>query len=145
MATSSSARGRRPAPGDILFYGYLWSDQAEAGRDDPIKERPCVIVLSVGEGDHPQIVVAPITSREPANSDAIPLSTNVPGLDRRSWIIPWELNAFRWPGPDIGRAPQPAGAWWRVGALTPALRILLADRVEAALKVRHARVTRRTE
>jgi len=136
---------RRPAPGDILWYGYLWSDQADVGRDDPLKERPCVIVLAVGDGDNPQVMVAPITSRDPMDSTAIPLRTGVPGLDRPSWIIPWDLNLFRWPGPDVGRADRPSGAWWRVGSVTPRLRVLLADRVEAALARRRARVTRRTE
>jgi hypothetical protein len=143
MATTSSA-SRRPTPGDILPYGYLWSDQAETGRDDPVKERPCVVVLAVGEGDSPLVLVAPITSRAPSRPEAIALSTGSFGLDRPSWIVPWELNLFRWPGPDVGRAAQPIGAWWRLGSLRPSLRRLLADRVEAALKARRARMMERT-
>ena len=104
-----------------------------------------MVVLAVGDGAFPQVVVAPITSRDPADPAAIALGPGALGLDRASWIIPWELNAFQWLGPDVGRAPVPAGAWWRLGSLRPALRTLLADRVEAALKSRRARVTRRTE
>ena len=104
-----------------------------------------MVVLAVGDGAFPQVVVAPITSRDPADPAAIALGPGVLGLDRASWIIPWELNAFQWLGPDVCRAPIPAGAWWRLGSLRPALRTLLADRVEAALKSRRARVTRRTE
>jgi len=144
MATTSSA-SRRPAPGDVLPYGYLWSHEQAAGRDDPTKERPCVVVLAVGEGEHPQIVVAPITSKDPGRADAIPLDGTALGLDRASWVIPWDLNTFRWLGPDVGRAPRPVGAWWRIGALSPALRRQLRERVEAALKSRRAQVTRRTE
>ena len=52
---------------------------------------------------------------------------------------------FRWPGPDVGRAANPVGAPWRLGSLTPSLRTLLADRVEALLKARRATVVRRGE
>lgn len=144
MATPSSA-SRRPAPGDVLPYGYLWSHESDAGRDDPVKERPCVVVLAVGEGDHPQVIVAPITSRDPGRAEAIALSPAAVGLGRPSWIIPWELNTFQWLGPDVGRAPDPSGAWWRIGALAPELRRVLRERVAAALKGRRARVMKRTE
>lgn len=144
MVTPSSAK-RRPAPGDVLPYGYLWSHESDAGREDPTKERPCVVVLAVGEGENPKVMVAPITSDDPGDSDAIPLTAGALGLDRPSWIIPWELNSFRWIGPDVGRAVQPAGAWWRLGTLAPELRNKLADRVQAALQRRRARVVPRTE
>ncbi|HEY2356071.1 MAG TPA: hypothetical protein VGH86_01370 [Phenylobacterium sp.] len=114
MATSSSAR-RRPAPGDILPYSYLWSHEAATGREDAAKERPCVVVLSVGDGDNPAVLVAPITSRDPQRADAIGLSLGVIGLSRASWIMPWELNLFRRPGPDVGRAATPVCAPWRLG------------------------------
>jgi hypothetical protein len=143
MATPSSAR--RPAPGDLIAYNYLWSYEAVAGREDAAKERPCVIVLAVGAGDHPNVVVAPITSREPGRTDAISLDLGVAGLGPRSWIIPWELNVFRWPGPDLGRAATPAGAPWRLGSLAPRLRKLLADKIEALLKAGGARVIHRSE
>ena len=136
---------RIPAPGDVLVYGYLWSHESDIGRDEPVKERPCVVVLAVGDDPNPQILVAPITSRDPRRDDAISLSPGALGLNRASWIIPWELNAFLWPGPDIGRAPQPAGAWWRLGALTPALRQRLRAAVEAGLLNRRARITRRPD
>jgi len=143
MATRSSAR--RPAPGDVLAYGYLWSHESDIGRDDPVKERPCVVVLAVGEGDHPRVTVAPITSRRPDRAGAIALSPGAVGLGRASWIVPWELNVFQWPGPDLGRAPHPAGAWWRMGSLAPELRRMLRESVEAALHERKTRIVRRTE
>jgi|GEM_PF-2442241 len=144
MATPSSP-SRLPAPGDVLPYGFLWSHQSEAGREDPVKERPCVVVLAVGQGPNPQLIVAPVTSRDPRRQDAIALSAGALGLDRPSWIVPWELNVFRWPGPDVGRAARPAGAWWRIGALAPDLRRRLRGAVETALKDRRAKVARRTE
>lgn len=144
MATPSSP-SRLPAPGDVLPYGFLWSHQSEDGRDGPTKERPCVVVLAVGEGRNPQVIVAPVTSRDPRRQDAVGLSAGALRLNRPRWIIPWGLNAFRWPGPDVGRAARPAGAWWRIGALTPTLRQRLRAAVEAALKDRRAKIARRTE
>ena len=144
MATPSSDR-RRPAPGDVIAYGYLWSHESDAGREDPAKERPCVIVLAVGQGDDPTVMVAPVTSHDPGDPDAIPLSAGALGLNRPSWIIPWELNTFRWIGPDVGRAAKPAGAWWRLGALAPELRNRLADRIQVTLQRRRARIVARTE
>jgi hypothetical protein len=51
-----------------------------------------------------------ITHSPPADSDdAIELPAVVKrrlGLDdQRSWIVTWEANAFRWPGPDIRFVP----------------------------------------
>lgn len=129
----------------MLTYGFLWSHESESGRDDPAKERPCVVVLAVGDGPNPLVTVAPITSRPPARAGAIPVSLAAIGLDRASWIIPWELNVFRWPGPDLGRAIHPAGAWWRHGALTADVRRRLREHVEAALRERRARLSRRSE
>jgi len=145
MATPSSAR-RLPAPGDVLTYAFLWSHERDAGRLDAQKERPCVVVLAVGEGDHPHVTVAPITSRRPDRPGAIALPPHAAlGLTRPSWIVPWELNRFRWIGPDVRPAQRPAGAWWRVGVLAPHLRRELRERVQAALLARSARLSPRTE
>jgi len=144
MSTTSSGR-RLPAPGDVLPYGDLWSHESDAGRDDPAKERSCVVVLAVGEGEHPLVTVAPITSRDPGRPGAVALDGRGVALDRASWIIPWELNVFRWPGPDVGRAPNPIGAWWRFGALTPEMRRKLREAIEAALTARTARIVRRSD
>jgi hypothetical protein len=129
----------------VISYAFLWPDQAEAGRDDGVKDRPCVVVLAVGEGDNPLVTVAPITSRPPDEEDAIPLSAGALGLTRQSWIIPNALNLFRWPGPDLRPAGAPAGAWWRWGTLAPELRNRLADRIRARLALREGRLIRRTE
>ncbi|HEY1751950.1 MAG TPA: type II toxin-antitoxin system PemK/MazF family toxin [Caulobacteraceae bacterium] len=144
MATPSSAR-RLPCPGDVLAYRFLWSHESDAGRDDAVKERPCVVVIAVGEGDHPTVTVAPITSQPPARQGAIALRPGALTLDRPSWIIPWELNRFRWIGPDVSPAEHAAGAWWRIGALSLPLRRALRDSVAAALAQRQARLTPRTE
>lgn len=144
MATPSSAR-LRPRPGDVIAYAFLWPDQADDGRQDAVKDRPCVVVLAVGDGPDPQVAVAPITSRDPRDSDSIPLSAGAVGLNRRSWIIPSALNVFRWPGPDLRRASRPSGAWWRLGSLGPELRNRLADRIKAGLERRTARLVPRED
>ena len=104
-----------------------------------------MVVLAVGEGENPTVVVAPITSQKPEEPEAIPLGAGAVGLNKPSWIIPWEVNTFRWIGPDVGQAVRPAGAWWRLGALAPDLRNLLADRLQAFLARRKARVVQRPE
>lgn len=38
-----------PKPGRVIGYAYLWRDQAAKGREEGIKDRPCVIVLAVQE------------------------------------------------------------------------------------------------
>ena len=144
MKTSSSGKPR-PEPGDVILYGYLWSHEADAGREEGAKDRPCAVVLAVGAGDFPTVVVAPITSQEPLGSDAIKLPAGLMGLDSPSWIVPWELNRFQWLGPDVRPAPRPAGAWWRVGVLRADLRKLLADRVQMALRASRARLIQRAE
>jgi len=142
MARPSSAK-LRPRPGDVISYAFLWPDQATEGRDEAVKDRPAVVVLAVGEGQKPTVVVAPIKYRPPSDPDAIPLSPDALGLDWPSWIVPTALNAFAWPGPDLRPAPKPAGAWWRMGALAPELRNRLADRIAAGLKRRAANLVSR--
>jgi hypothetical protein len=143
MKTPSSAK-TRPRVGDIIAYAFLWSDQADAGLEEGLKDRPCVIVVAVGEGDRPDVLVAPITTSQSNDPNHIPLSAGVLGLGRQSWIVPTELNAFRWPGPDLRRAARPAGAWWRFGALGPEVRTLLAKRVRDGLARRKARLVKRS-
>jgi mRNA-degrading endonuclease toxin of MazEF toxin-antitoxin module len=126
----------------VLPYGFLWSHESDLGRDDPAKERPCVVVLAVGEGDNPLVTVAPITSREPDRPGAVALRPGALGLSRASWIIP--VGAQRlplaWP-----RCRRGGAARRRLGALSPDLRRQLRERIEAALTARRARLTPRSE
>jgi len=96
-----------PHPGLVIRYSYLWKREADAGREEGSKDRPCAIVMAVTTGDGEQQVLAlPITHSPPANAaDAveIPVETkNRLGLDfERSWIVITEANEFTWPGPDL--------------------------------------------
>ena len=71
-----------------------------------MKDRPAVVIVAQRRvGDHLQLLVAPITHREPAESEGVLIPPRVKahlGLDEeRSWIITTEVNQFIWPGPDV--------------------------------------------
>jgi hypothetical protein len=96
-----------PRPGMVIRYSFLWRRDADHGREDSGKGRPCAIVMTVArEGGRIIATVVPITHRPPDSSaEAVELPPDVKsrlGLDaERSWILTHELNAFFWPGPDI--------------------------------------------
>lgn len=96
-----------PTPGLVIGYAYLWDSEARNGQEEGLKDRPCVIILSVEDRDGDKIIhVAPITHSQPRSTDsavALPRATKARlGLDDRpSWIVTSELNRFTWPGPDL--------------------------------------------
>ncbi len=100
-----------PYPGLVIRYAYLWRAEAEAGRDEGSKDRPCAVVMAVDNADGEQeVLVLPITHSPPAYAaDAveIPAPTKARlGLDgERSWIVITESNQFVWPGPDLRPIP----------------------------------------
>lgn len=96
-----------PTAGLVIGYAYLWQEEATAGQEEGLKDRPCVIVLSVEDKDGERIVqVAAITHtppRRPGDAVELPAQTKQRlGLDdARSWIVTTELNRFTLPGPDL--------------------------------------------
>ena len=36
-----------PRPGLVIRFSYLWKPEADAGRVEGVKDRPCAIVLAV--------------------------------------------------------------------------------------------------
>jgi mRNA-degrading endonuclease toxin of MazEF toxin-antitoxin module len=96
-----------PRPGLVIRYAYLWRDEADRGRDEGVKDRPCVVILAVQrENDALRVRVAPITHSPPKRaSDAVELPMDTKrrlGLDDQlSWISTRETNVFTWPGPDL--------------------------------------------
>jgi hypothetical protein len=96
-----------PKPAQVIRYSYLWADEHAAGRDEGIKDRPVVIVMTIQDADkHVRVAVVPIT-HAPATkpNDAIAIPANIKrhlGLDDQvSWIVLTEINLFVWPGPDL--------------------------------------------
>jgi mRNA-degrading endonuclease toxin of MazEF toxin-antitoxin module len=96
----------------VIRYGYLWRAEHQSGREEASKDRPCAIVLVVGESRLGQMVtVLPITHSQPRDRQTafeLPADTKRRlGLDgERSWVILDEANRFGWPGPDIRRVDQ---------------------------------------
>lgn len=96
-----------PVPGLVIRYAYLWKREADAGKIEGQKHRPCAIVVAVQREEGELVVtVAPITRRRPEHPEkAIELTA---ATRRRlnlgtqvNWIMASELNSFFWPGPDL--------------------------------------------
>lgn len=123
-----------PQPGLVIRYSYLWRREADAGRDEGAKDRPCAVVLSVQDGEgHLSVIALPITHSPPQPPDEgieLPLLTKRRlGLDsERSWVIVSEGNDFVWPGPDLrcqpGQGPESAA----YGFLPPMVLRAVRDR-----------------
>jgi len=96
-----------PKPGLVVGHSYLWADQARSGREEGVKDRPCMIILAVQTLDGGRLVhAAPITHAAPIVPGAgveLPAATKARlGLDEApSWIVTTEVNRFLWPGPDL--------------------------------------------
>lgn len=137
-----------PVPGLVISYAYLWRDQQDQGRDEGVKDRPCVVVLAVRqEEDERVITVAPITHAPPRNAqDAIELPAATKrrlGLDdQRSWIVATEVNRFLWPGPDLRPIPRKPGEF-AYGGLPMQLMLQLRVRITELHRDRRFRMVRR--
>jgi hypothetical protein len=95
-----------PHPGLVIRYNYLWHDESMAGREEGVKNRPSVIVLSVVEEGKKRVLAVPITRQKPPDMSVaveIPAATRKRlGLkDEPMWAICSEVNEFLWPGPDL--------------------------------------------
>jgi len=88
-------------------YASLWHFEHAQGREEGVKNRPCVIVLAVERtGSNRVVTVVPVTHSVPSHPDEaveIPMTTKRRlGLDdARSWILVSEANSFVRPGPDL--------------------------------------------
>ena len=61
-----------PQPGLVIRYAYLWRSEAERGREEGGKDRPCAVVLATKRGPEGKttVVVAPITHSPPQDPKA---------------------------------------------------------------------------
>lgn len=123
-----------PAQGLVIRYDYLWRDEANRGRAEGAKDRPCAIVLAITRnGATTRVLLAPITHTPPDNpGDAIEIPPRVKaalGLDRdRSWIITREFNSVAWSDPGITPA---TATGWAYGMLPARLVKAVVDSVLA--------------
>jgi hypothetical protein len=98
----------KPEPGLVISYAYVWGHEAQAGQEEGLKDRPCVIALAVERQlDGETIVtVLPVTHtppKDPAAGIEIPPAVKRHlGLDdERSWVVVSEGDQFVWPGSDL--------------------------------------------
>lgn len=135
----------------VIRYAYLWRREAEAGREEANKDRPCAIVLVVlREGANPVVRVLPINHSppaDPAGALELPVPTKLRlGLDtERSWVVLDEANDFVWPGPDL--RPLPGGGPQSTihGMLPPGFMKVLRERLLARFRMKRTTAVKRTE
>lgn len=127
----------RPAPGMVVRYGYLWGNEADAGRIEGTKHRPCVIVVAaarLGDG-RVRVRVAPVTHAPKDSGTGVLIPDKVKrhlGLDAgHSWIALHEYNEFVWPGPDLRPVSSARPGVWSFGVLP----VELFDELKAKLRV----------
>jgi hypothetical protein len=127
-----------PVAGLVIRYDYLWRVEANRGRVDGAKDRPCAIVLATRHdvSGSCTVTLAPITHSPPTDpDDALEIPTAVKkalGLDgARSWIVVHEVNSVDWN--DAGIIPLGKGRW-HYGYLPPMLARALLDRIVARFR-----------
>ena len=141
-----------PQPGLVVRYAYLWEREAQFGREEGDKDRPCAVLLAVQRDDEaaPLGRVLPIT-HTPPTCDIV--AVEVPAVTKRrlglddgpSWIVVSEGNEFRWPGPDLRPAIRGDPASVVFGMLPPGLFARVREAFLATYRARRARVVSRTE
>lgn len=140
-----------PEAGLVICYAYLWHSEHERGREEGLKDRPCVLVLTTTRENGETIVtVAPITHSPPAApADAIeiPAVTKARlGLDgARSWIVVREVNRFVWPGSDLRPVAREKADRFDFGLLPPSLFRQVRERLAACAKGQRLKTVHRTE
>jgi hypothetical protein len=140
----------RPERGMVIRYNFLWRREADEGREEAAKSRPCAIVTAVEiAGDHTIVTVTPITHSPPAaNELALEIPAEIKqalGLDSApSWIVTGELNSFVWPGPDI-ETLGPGSHQIVYGRLPKSLFVEMVRNVLKNARLGRARIVKRTE
>lgn len=129
-----------PKSGLVIRYAYLWRNEAEQGREEGTKDRPCAVVLAVKRTEQDTRVIVAAVTHAPPTDDAsaieIPVATKRRlGLDdARSWIVTSETNVFRWPGPDVRPIdPRHQPGQFAYGFLSTGLTQLMLDRARIQL------------
>ncbi len=140
-----------PRPGLVIRYAYLWRHQANAGREEGVKDRPCAIVIAIkNDAEETTVYALPITHTPPASPEEAvelpPLTKARLGLDaERSWVVVTEGNSFVWPGPDLRPSPGQGPESVVYGILPGSVLKAIRERFLAFVRIRRAGVVKRTE
>jgi hypothetical protein len=140
-----------PQPGLVIRYSYLWHREAQAGREEGMKDRPCAVILAFeDEEKRTRVSVLPIThSRPTEGEDTVEIPAVVKarlGLDsERSWVVVTEANVFGWPGPDLRFLPGQGPESTAFGFLPPGFFRVVRDRFVAAYRSKKAAMVPRTK
>ena len=138
----------KPQIGLVIRHVYLWRNEAQQGREEGSKARPCVIIHTrANEYKETEVYIAPITHTQPHKPELakeIPPATKARlGLDHeRSWIITSEVNCFTWKGPDVRRTPEGDFAY---GHLPPGLTKVAIEQVRDLARDRELSVVNRDD
>jgi hypothetical protein len=77
-----------PQPGLVIRFSYLWKREADAGREEGVKDRPCAVVIAIEDRTgRPRVIVLPITHSPPQLPDEgieLPQQTKTP----LAWTTP---------------------------------------------------------
>ena len=138
----------KPEIGLVIRHAYLWWNEARSGREEGVKDRPCVIVHARQNEHHEtEVFIAPITHTAPEAPERameIPTATKKRlRLDAEpSWIIATEVNRFVWPGPDIRPVPGGGTAY---GLLPASMSADLVDQIKKNARDRSISVVSRDD
>lgn len=94
----------KPVAGDVIHYRYLWRHEADAGREDGRKTRPCLVLATRDSAKGLVVNIAPLTTQHFADADHVAIPDAVIrhlSLDARSIVVTSEYNTFVWIGPDV--------------------------------------------
>ncbi|MEN3162706.1 hypothetical protein WI697_11730 [Tistrella mobilis] len=135
-----------PKPGLVVRYDYLWSREAEAGRQAG-KDRPACIVATVEQdGPAPWVLLLPITHSPPLDDTiAIEIPAKVKqsiGLDDLpSWVVISEYNIDTWPA-GLSALPGHPGTF-AYGFLPPGLFQIIQRRFVEHARSRRSHIVKR--
>jgi PemK-like, MazF-like toxin of type II toxin-antitoxin system len=126
----------------------IWRHEAAQGREEVLKDRPCVIVAAVERKANGEAIVAvlPTTHRQHADAakavEIPPITKQRLGLNvDRSWVMIDEANQFVWPGYDLRKTPGSDA--YDYGLLPPRLFENIMTKARAWLKRHGMTVTAR--
>ena len=140
-----------PHPGLVISYSYVWASKHRSGREEGLKDRPCVIVLaSQTAAGQAFVTVVPVTHTQPADPQTAveipPQIKDALRLDEQpSWIVVSELNGFLWPGPDLRQVQGSNPPRFDYGVLPPGFFRRIRDQLVALHAARRVQAVPRTQ